>query len=254
MQVLLIAGVIRLEQWRLFEGLLADQLLQLLELAVLLGQSDTAWLTAPMDRHFELEKINAFLPLDHLVVEFSIDKRPIDVVARSTSIHLIIWHQECIEVIVRDLRASVLKSAPLSLDHQDDQNQIASHIDNAECHHGRIANIVVDEYQEGDHLDDKIGAPEKLVCVPLFRKTSLILIHHKVAAKAPGEPLYGVENHKVIVPAPVDPTRVRGRGALAPANKDIDEVGGAHYGRDTEFKLEKVRVAYDTPLANVTNA
>ncbi len=73
-----------------------------------------------MNCHFELEQVGPFLTLDDFVVEFGIDKWSIDTIAWATAIWLIIWCKQSVEMILGDFRSTVLESASLGFDHQND--------------------------------------------------------------------------------------------------------------------------------------
>lgn len=75
------------EQIRLLQGLVVHQILQVLELGVLLKKLDLCLLVA-VDTDAELEKVDAFSPLDHLVVEFNAQERPIIVYSTTASARL----------------------------------------------------------------------------------------------------------------------------------------------------------------------
>ena len=66
------------------------------------------------------------------------------------------------------LRSTILERSSLSSYHKNDQGEVATHVDNRDCHHGWIFGIILDEDKEGDDLNEEVQTPKELVSVPLF--------------------------------------------------------------------------------------
>ena len=66
------------------------------------------------------------------------------------------------------LRSTILERSSLSFYHKNDQDQVATHVDDRDCHHGWIFGIIRDEDKEGDDLNEEVQTPKELVGVPLF--------------------------------------------------------------------------------------
>ena len=205
-----------------------------------------------MHHHFEFEKVDTLLALDNFVLKLGFDEGTIKVFRAAASMHLIVRHQKHIEV-VWDLGTAILKSASFSLDHEDDKDKVARHINDTQCHHSRVLGVVWDQHKERDHLDNEVRAPEQLVRIPLLRQASLVLIDHQVATEAPCESLDGVKDHEIVIVTSIDPAWVLGSGFLTPADKHINDIGRAHHRWDAELKLEEVWVADDATLSNVSD-
>lgn len=207
----------------------------MLELRVFLDKLDLG-LLIPVDADSELEQVDAFPALDHLVVEFHPKEGPVTVNCAASARNL--TRKEKHVQVVLGFRAEVNHRATFSLHHQDDQDQVADHVEYSKRHHGGISPVGADQNQERYDLDDEVEAPEELIGVPLFRQTPLVLKNHEEAAKEPGTPLDCVEDHEVVVLANVDPAGVLGGRLLAPDDEEIDDVGGPHEARDDELELE----------------
>ena len=82
-----------------------------------------------MDGDAELEEINTFTSLDYLIVEFGANVGALDVVWVAAT-RLLIREKKHVKVIV-DFWTAVLESSLLSPDHQNDQDQVARHINDS---------------------------------------------------------------------------------------------------------------------------
>ena len=223
----------------------------MLEIAVLLRQLDL-WVRLAVHVHAQLEEVDALAPLDHLVVELGTDEGTLDVVrVVASAVGLLVGKKEVVQVVV-GLGAAVFKRAALGFYHEDDEDEVADHVRDRDGHHGRVLRVVLHQHEEGDHLDQKVQAPEELVGVPLFRQPPAVLKHHQEAAEEPGHALYRIKYDKVVVFALVDPARMLGTRLLPPAYEHIDEEGKAHERRYRKLELEVERVD-DAPLANIAD-
>lgn len=79
----------------MLDGLVVHQRLQVLEVTVLLGQLDLLLILA-VSINSELEQVDSFSALNHLVIKFGVNERSVNVVRLASSIWLFAAKQEVI--------------------------------------------------------------------------------------------------------------------------------------------------------------
>ena len=79
----------------MLDGLVVHQRLQVLEVTVLLGQLDLLLILA-VSINSELEQVDSFSALNHLVIKFGVNVRSVNVVRLASSIWLFAAKQEVI--------------------------------------------------------------------------------------------------------------------------------------------------------------
>ena len=79
----------------MLDGLVVHQRLQVLEVTVLLGQLDLLLILA-VGINSELEQVDSFSALNHLVIKFGVNVRSVNVVRLASSIWLFAAKQEVI--------------------------------------------------------------------------------------------------------------------------------------------------------------
>ena len=134
-----------------------------------------------MSGYPELEQIDSFLTLNGFIRELCTNERPSIIEKVCPASILLITRKKNIQVVI-DLRSGHLESATLCPDHEDDKDQVPSHVYYRQRHHDSIFKIVLYEDQESDDLNDEVKAPKELVCIPLFREAPLIFIDHEETA------------------------------------------------------------------------
>ena len=116
----------------------------------------------------ELKEVHSFPALNDFVVELDLYKRSVNITAISSALWTLRTEQDIIKVVGGSFRTAIFERSPLSFDHEDDEYQVTTHVDDRNSHHSGIFGVVFDEDQEGDHFNKEVQAPEKLVGIPLF--------------------------------------------------------------------------------------